>query len=136
MPSFNITVMLVLCIFLSKCQPVSDEHKEAKMAIDSVVQSSKDQKSRPSYGSGDKTEFLKFVKTNELVLDAVVSKDNILYIAVKNNQEVRDGIAIYYCLSAKRKQVEIREVKIVDAADAFLSPDSVRASVVGKAYCN
>jgi hypothetical protein len=128
-------VVLVNISFVS-CQIGTDEHADAKKPIDSLVQDSKIQRSRPSYGSGDTTEFIKHVKENKLVLEATITSENILYIAVKNNGQSQDGLAIYYCLSAKEKKVNILQVKVMDVANVSFQNNAVTGDILGSSFCN
>lgn len=91
-----------------------------------------------SYGTLTKAEFISKVKENQVVVDADVTDVNYLYISVINDGSNKDAMATFYCRLAKQYNVsEVKAVKIVDAASAYLPKNGTASGKeLGKSFCD
>ncbi|WP_146153568.1 hypothetical protein [Adhaeribacter arboris] len=84
----------------------------------------------------NKNSFINYVKENKSIVNAAVTPQGILAIAVINDGRDKNLMAIYYCRLAKSKNIGVSGVKIVDASDANFTEEYASGTVLAKSFCN
>ena len=79
--------------------------------------------------------FLNEVKENMYIMDATITDQNFLYIAVQDDGQSKEGMATYYCRFAASKGMQIEAVKIVDAATFKKYDGAATGHELAKSFC-
>jgi hypothetical protein len=80
-------------------------------------------------------EFLKRIKKESEVKDAVITEVKVLYVSVIDDGTKRDGLAEYFCGLVKESAVNVDRVKIVKARSNYDSNPSGYGVVLGQCWC-
>ena len=87
--------------------------------------------------SPDKAKVAEIMKTEPSVKDFVLTDANVLYIAVADNGDNRNGLAEYFCQQLKDNQISVNWVKIVRyGSQNDPNKDNAYGILIGESTCN